>query len=184
MTCGIYAITNTTDQKKYLGSSTDIENRWEQHLQMLRTGKHVNLHLQRAWNRDGASAFVFAIIEEVEPEQLLDREQEFIDVDFENLYNMNPKTTRPPGRRWINDEIRQKLADAVRLAWAEGRKVGTPKSEETRKKMSETRSRLWNDPTTRQQMLDKRKAKRDDRQNKQTNDVSVEDNGSSSSPLA
>lgn len=61
---GIYKIKNTKDGKVYIGSSVDVVDRLYKHRYKLKNNKHFNLHLQRAWNRDGEESFVFEKIEE------------------------------------------------------------------------------------------------------------------------
>lgn len=59
----IYSITNTTNGKIYIGCTTNKNRRWRRHQTELTNQYHDNEHLQRAWNKDGHNAFVFAIVE-------------------------------------------------------------------------------------------------------------------------
>ena len=79
MTVGIYAITNTTNGKPYIGSSANIERRWKQHRNALAKGRHHSIHLQRAWDIDGPDAFQFTILEECAEEELFVAEQRHVD---------------------------------------------------------------------------------------------------------
>ena len=36
MTCGIYAIVNSTNDKVYIGQAIDIERRWKHHKRLLK----------------------------------------------------------------------------------------------------------------------------------------------------
>jgi DNA-binding Xre family transcriptional regulator len=65
MTMGVYAIYNAISGQTYIGSSKNAENRWTTHRHALKMGRHRNSVLQADWNRDGASAFHFTILEEV-----------------------------------------------------------------------------------------------------------------------
>jgi group I intron endonuclease len=76
---GIYKITNTVNGKYYLGSSDNIKNRWKSHLYSLRHNKHHSIHLQRAWNKYGEKNFIFELVEEVDKNVLLEREQYHLD---------------------------------------------------------------------------------------------------------
>lgn len=60
---GIYKITNIVNNKIYIGQSKDISCRWKDHLRRLRSGKHDNDHLQKAWGKYGENNFKFEIIE-------------------------------------------------------------------------------------------------------------------------
>ena len=50
MTCGIYKIENKENGKVYIGSSKNIEKRWEAHEVGLKNKRHHNAKLQHAWN--------------------------------------------------------------------------------------------------------------------------------------
>lgn len=95
---GIYGIRCIPTSKLYVGSSVDIHARWNQHRALLRQGEHRNTHLQNAWNEYGEEAFAFEVLEIVERESLLDREQHWIDEtkchDREHGYNILPATSR------------------------------------------------------------------------------------------
>lgn len=55
---GVYQIYNTVNGKRYIGSSIHIEQRFKEHLRNLRANKHVNAHLQSAWNKYGEHSAV------------------------------------------------------------------------------------------------------------------------------
>ena len=71
---GIYLITCIPTGKVYVGQSLDMKSRWGEHRSLLIRGKHDNGYLQRAWNKHGSDGFTFAILEEVEPGRLIERE--------------------------------------------------------------------------------------------------------------
>lgn len=48
---GIYAIVNSLDNKKYIGSTGTLRKRFRQHYAALVKGTHANCHLQRAVNK-------------------------------------------------------------------------------------------------------------------------------------
>lgn len=112
---GVYKITNTIHGKFYIGSSKDIDNRFEEHKQKLRTNKHVNPILQHSWNYHGESNFTFAVIEECEPDKCLEREQYYLDT-FQPYkgtgYNINTKAmggdwfTYHPNRELIREKMK------------------------------------------------------------------------------
>jgi len=82
MTCGIYKITNIKNGKFYIGSSENVEERWSGHKSELKRGKHVNRHLQYAWNKNGKESFIFEILETFQKDRkfLLQREQFYLDM--------------------------------------------------------------------------------------------------------
>lgn len=92
---GIYKIINKTNGKYYVGSSTrldDAHGRWYKHKHKLVKNKHVNSHLQSAWNKYGADNFEFITIEEVPENKLLETEQEYLNkacLEKDKCYNQN-----------------------------------------------------------------------------------------------
>ena len=61
MTCGIYTIKNIINGKFYLGSSKNIEKRWNRHLYELRNNRHHSWYLQRAFIKYGENSFKLII---------------------------------------------------------------------------------------------------------------------------
>jgi group I intron endonuclease len=117
MKSGIYKITNTQNGKFYIGSSKNIEGRWNDHKQYLRGNYHINPKLQHAWNFYGEDKFLFEILEEVNQELLFERENYYISsmkpYEREVGYNICPKAeggdnfTHNPRK----EEIRKVLSD-------------------------------------------------------------------------
>lgn len=86
MSSGIYAIQCQTNDRKYIGSSINTWKRWIRHRSDLRRGVHHSLHLQRAWDKYGEDFFEFVVLEECPIEQLLEREQHYLDL-YSDKYN-------------------------------------------------------------------------------------------------
>ncbi len=63
----------------YIGSSVHTSRRWSVHQAYLRRGCHQNARLQRSWNKHGSAAFRFEVVEQVSVENLIAREQAWID---------------------------------------------------------------------------------------------------------
>ena len=78
-TSGVYQILCIPTGKVYIGSSRDLQHRIASHQRLLNSGKHENSYLLRAWRKYGAEAFVFTVIELCELEDLIEREQSYID---------------------------------------------------------------------------------------------------------
>ena len=89
---GIYKITNTENGKCYIGSSMNISNRWNQHKIDLNRKNHHSIKLQRSFNKYGEEKFKYEIVEEVSIEELLIREQFYINFfdSYNNGYNSVP----------------------------------------------------------------------------------------------
>jgi group I intron endonuclease len=73
---GIYLICNLVNQKVYVGSSINLRKRMFEHVAALRRDKHVNPHLQAAYNCYGENSFSFQVLELTD--YLFDRESHFI----------------------------------------------------------------------------------------------------------
>ncbi len=76
--CGIYKITNLKNNKAYIGQSTDIKSRWNNHKIELRNNTHRNSHLQNSFNKYGEDAFEFRILERTFEENLDNAEEYWI----------------------------------------------------------------------------------------------------------
>lgn len=87
---GIYGIRHIASGRTYVGSTAYFAQRFSQHRASLRTGRHCNARLQRAWVKYGPEAFEFAALETVADHSILDeREQWWID-HTPDTYNMAP----------------------------------------------------------------------------------------------
>lgn len=83
----VYKICCSKTQKIYIGSSVRAYGRWSCHISLLRKGTHHSIHLQRAFNKHGEESFSFEIIEETQKNDLLLREQFWIDEYKPRIYN-------------------------------------------------------------------------------------------------
>lgn len=133
---GIYKITNTVNQKIYVGSSINLKKRFNTHINSLIKNTHHSKTMQRAYNKYGKDSFIFEVVELVElKENLLIREQYYMD-------ELNPF-----GDNGFNNE---------RIA---GSKLGFKHTEETKKKMSETRKGRTRTEETKKKMSESAKGK-------------------------
>lgn len=123
---GIYEIKNKVTGKIYIGSSKQIEKRWEQHLQALEKGEHHSILLQRAWNKYGKECFEFIVKEECKEEELLVREQKHL--DLKPGYNVGAQAsggdnlTNHPHREDILERRSKTLTDKFKKLSKEERK--------------------------------------------------------------
>lgn len=76
---GVYAITNTVNGKRYIGSSSHIKKRWQEHVKGFRNQKRTSLKLQNAVTKHRESSFRFDILVVCSKEHLLMYEQILID---------------------------------------------------------------------------------------------------------
>jgi len=84
MRTGVYQIRNLINNKRYIGSTSSsdrggFKRRERDHRSGLHRGRHHSVHLQRAWDKYGAEAFIFEILEICLPARCLKREQHYMD---------------------------------------------------------------------------------------------------------
>ena len=73
---GIYKITNTLNQKVYIGQAVNIAERWKQHIKRALGAEPLTQNkLYPAMQKDGVWNFTFEIVEVCEKSQLNEREQ-------------------------------------------------------------------------------------------------------------
>lgn len=111
---GIYKIVNKINGKYYVGSSSDVFYRINyRHVKLLMENRHINSHLQNAWNKYGKNNFDFILVEEVSKPKLLQTEQKYLDLakNQNDSYNLSFDATAPMlGRKHSPISI-QKLKD-------------------------------------------------------------------------
>ncbi|ALN97247.1 homing endonuclease [Flavobacterium phage Fpv1] len=125
MKSGIYMIMNLSNNKIYVGSSKDMSRRKREHFRALLINKHRNKYLQSSYNKHTKEMFVFIILEYCSTEQLITRENYWIDLkksnDNKKGYNLSvPKEnggfemtelTREKLKRIANEKHYGKLTD-------------------------------------------------------------------------
>lgn len=117
---GIYCIENLTTNKKYIGQSTKMEDRWSKHKSALNRGCHDNDYLQKAWNKYGESDFIFYDLEYCDIDMLDDRERYYI--DMHNTLNRNFGYNLKSGGQdtnYFSDETRNKISEANKKYYSE-----------------------------------------------------------------
>lgn len=140
---GIYCI--EIGERIYIGSSQNISKRWNEHRKALEGGTHYNLKLLRSWRKYGPGEF--AIIEVCEMENLIEREQFWIDElrCVELGLNLSPTAGSPRGCKRSEEskeKTRQSFKDMSpekRAEWIQKcskSNLGKKRSEETRARMS------------------------------------------------
>lgn len=87
MKSGIYKIENQITKDIYIGSSINLNNRKSRHFKDLEKQIHHSIILQRAVNKYGIENFNFIVLEKCTKENLLLREQYYLDL-LQPLYNI------------------------------------------------------------------------------------------------
>ncbi len=136
--CGIYWIRNKINNKKYVGSSSNLKKRRYNHYYHLRSGSHPNQYLQNAWDKDGEGNFEF--------EELLYCDFEFL-CYFENLLQSGFKSfvsiygyniIRPEGEEGFKHSEKTKEKISISQRGERNHMFGKKLSEETKKKIGES----------------------------------------------
>lgn len=124
---GIYKITNLNNNKFYIGSSKNIQQRWAKHKALLRYNKHENSKLQNSWNKHGEDNFLFEIIEECEEESLFIREQYYLDTllfaqeftrkENDKFYQLGYNLSADVNFYYISDDTIKKISDTLKYKY-------------------------------------------------------------------
>jgi len=133
---GVYQVVNIANDKRYIGSSVNLKNRWAHHKSRLNNGKHGNQHLQRAWNRYGEESFEFEVICYCSRNKTIEFEQFFLDTRHPE-YNMAKCARASMLGAHHTAETLRKISEAMKgqIPWSKGKHH----SEEALRKMSEAK---------------------------------------------
>ncbi len=90
---GIYKITRIKTGEIYIGKSTTIDKRWQEHVKTaLGCGTLASTQLHRIMASDGPENFTFEVLEETPKEKLFEREAYYIDFYDSKMYGLNTVT--------------------------------------------------------------------------------------------
>ena len=116
----IYKITCLENNRIYIGQTKNKNERFKQHLYLLKLSKHYNKYLQEDYDKFGKSKFSYEIIEDnIDINNLLNRETYWINYygGIENIstYNMLDNFTE-------NNEMREAISVTLknRIPWNKG----------------------------------------------------------------
>ena len=113
---GIYMLLNKINGKRYIGSSKNLRARLWEHRSLLRHNKHINQHLQNAWNKYGEINFDYSIIEFCDENIRYEKEQFYVDA-IKPEYNISIVNVEMPD---VSLESRQKLSETRKRKMATG----------------------------------------------------------------
>lgn len=86
---GVYKITNTQNNKSYIGISVDIERRWDDHKNPYNWSRESRKALYQAFQKYGLENFSFEVLEECLITELSEKEKYYVELydTFKNGYN-------------------------------------------------------------------------------------------------
>jgi group I intron endonuclease len=123
-TTGIYEIKNTTTGYCYIGSAVALKRRG--HYEKLSNGSSHNKPMQKAFELDGEESFQFRILEFCKADNVVEREQKYIDErNFNTLYNVAPIAGSTLGYTFTDTQLKERSKS----------KRGVPHSPERKKKV-------------------------------------------------
>lgn len=134
---GVYQIRCSGNCRSYIGSSKNIQARWSHHLYLLTGGYHYNRKLQASFSKYGASSFSIEVMLVCPAEELLAREQEYLDRLSPEL-NCSMKASCPESTEEVRME-RAKRARAQHENGSLGRSSWKSDPRDVQKKIVETR---------------------------------------------
>lgn len=103
----IYKILNKINNYFYIGSSINFISRQKQHIYLLKNNKHHSYKLQHQWNVYKQENFEFIIIEYCTEDNILQKEQNYIN-SLNPKLNISLNSTAPMfGRKHNNETIKK-----------------------------------------------------------------------------
>lgn len=113
---GVYCIENSTNKKKYIGSSGNIYSRLHKHNSILNKGCHENCILQNSWKKHGNEKFECYVLEFCNTNDLTKIEQKWID-----LLNPDYNITKLVERNVLSQCSRDKISATLKDGYKNGR---------------------------------------------------------------
>jgi group I intron endonuclease len=99
---GVYQIRNISNNKIFVGSSTNLAAIWNRQKFQLNFGSHPNTVLQKEWNEYGQENFVFEIISEIKQD---DEKQINYQKELKSLEAMFIEELQPFGKNGYNQLV-------------------------------------------------------------------------------
>lgn len=145
----VYRIRNVVSKKYYIGSSTNLYERWRGHRSKLRGNTHPNRHLQSSWNKHSEEVFLFEVLQEFQDVESMEAaEEELLSraVDDPLCCNLS-KWARSPWRSQgedhprygakLTEDQKQNLREATLEQWkTSDPRTGRKHSAEAKQKIS------------------------------------------------
>lgn len=135
---GIYKLTNTINNKVYVGQALNMSSRWAGHKRSFHNGTMCNPHLFAAITKYGIENFKFEIIEAIpdspEVKTILNEREQFYIKDYQSMDPAKGYNKDSGGSRGLaSEETKQKLKDT----WKNGKRKTPVFTEESLKKRND-----------------------------------------------
>ena len=150
----IYVITNTVNNKKYIGQSIDHENRWKQHERDSRKGSIYPIHC--SIRKYGIENFSFKVIESVDTQEEANSREDFWINSLNTRNSEHGYNIRGGGatglhseetKKKIGESHKQNYIDHPELRYEKGNHWrGVPLSEERKQYLSESHTGMTYPP--------------------------------------
>lgn len=142
MKTGVYRFTCGDNGCFYIGSAVNIAKRKRDHLRALRAGTHINVRLQRVFNKYGENSFEFHVIYTDSEDEARSLEQRLLNKHHGKSKCMNISNGAKGGNTLLGHPnsaaIRKRIAKKVSQANTGNQyNAGRPKSEAHRQKISD-----------------------------------------------
>lgn len=134
---GVYTITNIINNKLYIGCSSNIYKRFNDHKAFLRNNSHPNRYLQSVYNKHGKECLKFEILVESDEEFMYSEENYWVNMlsSFDRTFGYNLRLTTPyKNKVRHSEETKFKISQGCK-----GRRSpqkGKKSSEETKLRLS------------------------------------------------
>jgi group I intron endonuclease len=146
----VYRIKNVVSGSFYIGSSSNLKERWRSHRKQLRGKRHPNKHLQASWNKHGEDCFLFEILDRFDSViKMEESEGALIAENYDDPLCVNQsRHAKTPWRntgqehhsygKTMAEEQKQRLREAALEQWVTSDpRTGRTHHETTKEKISE-----------------------------------------------
>lgn len=132
---GVYEIRHLDTGRLYIGSAVCIAKRWKDHRRQLASGTHHSKFLQRSWDKHGEAAFAFTKLVDLDRDALIVFEQAYLDA-FKPEFNSAPTAGSQLGYKH-SEETRRRMSESRRKDFSPMK--GKKHTDEAKRKISESR---------------------------------------------
>jgi len=136
---GVYMFISKSTKRRYIGSSVDVRARAREHLRKLKRKEHHSRRFQACYNKFGIDDFKWRVLERVEKEFLVEKEQYWINKIKKELNLLN--SVFYPQKTTLGLKLTKKQKDAQkgRRSGEKNGMFGRKHTEKSKKRISQSR---------------------------------------------